>query len=189
MARSHSISETGLTELLVRWNDGDEAALDALTPMVYRELRSLARHYMRGEQAGHTLQPTALVHELFVRLFDNKDPRWQNRGHFLGVAARMMRRILVDHARRKNAQKRQTPDPATPSYGLTQEEILSLDEALGKLERIDPRKAAVVEHKYFAGMTGAETAQALNISEASVDRDWTLAKAWLYRELQSLPSA
>jgi RNA polymerase sigma-70 factor (ECF subfamily) len=172
---------------LKEWNAGDEAAFDALTPVLYKDLRVLARYYMNAERSGHTLQPTALVHEVFLRLFDQCNIKWQSREHFLAIAAKLMRRVLVEHARRKRAAKRQPEDFFSTAIELRADEILAVNQALERLAQSDPRKVAVVEYRYLAGMTLAETAQALNISEASVTRDWTLAKAWLFRELNTAP--
>src|SRR6267143_2728599 len=172
-----------LTALLVRWGDGDGQALEKLTPIVYQELRSLARFYMSQERGDHTLQPTALVHELFIRLFDERKMNCRSRGHFFGVASKLMRRLLVDHARRKQAAKRSGAPQFNLDLAFTSlspdAEVLAVDQALRRLESIDSRKAQVVERKFFGGMTNEETADSLAISVASVERDWCMARAWL----------
>ena len=187
MARTRADSGE-LTALLIRWSEGDEQALDRLTPIIYHELKLLARLRMSRERPDHTLQPTALVHELYIRLVDERTVNWQGRAHFFGVAAKLMRCILVDHARKKKAAKRSGAGLILTGLHLTTpacgDELLAVDHALSKLEAIDSRKALVVERKYFGGMTTEETAHSLAISVASVERDWTMAKAWLYRELK-----
>ena len=176
------------TELLRAWRGGDRSALDRLIPIVYRELRQLAHRYLLGERAGHSLQTTALVNEAYMRLVDYTRIEWQDRAHFLAVSAQLMRRILVEHARRHN-QKR---GAGTQHVGLEQaavvsagraREFLALDQALEKLARIDPRKVQVVELRFFGGLSVDETAEALGISSVTVMRDWSSAKAWLSREL------
>jgi len=179
-----------VTRLLVEWSDGRADALDALMPLVYDELRRLARAYLGRERAGHTLQPTALVNEAYLRLVDQRSMRWQNRAHFFGIAAQLMRRLLVDHARAANAEKRGGGMPrleldaaenaVAPESGVDLED---LDRALDRLARIDPRQSRIVELRYFAGATNEETAEALGIAVATVKRDWTLARAWLRHEL------
>ena len=178
-----------ITELLKAWSGGDRAALDQLTPLVYQELHRLARHYMARERADHTLQPTALVNEAFVRLVDWKNVRWQNRAHFFGVSAQVMRRILVDFARSRNYAKR---GGGARSVSLTEatdlpqergEDLVALDDALTALAVLDPRQSRVVELRFFGGLDIEETAEVLNVSAATVRRDWSLAKAWLFREL------
>ena len=185
-----------LTQLLISYSDGDKAAMERLLPEVYRELRKLAESYMRRETTGHTLQPTALVHEAYFKLIDQKEVKWQNRAHFFGVAAQLMRRILIDHARQKHAAKRGGAD-AKVSFdeGLhwapnddTGPDLLALDVALEKLGKLDERQAKVVELRYFGGLGIEETAEALGTSPATVKRDWTLAKAWLHRELNGTDS-
>lgn len=177
-----------ITQLLIAWRDGDPGALERLLPLVYSELHLLAARYMRGEHQGHTLQTTALIHEAYLRLCGS-DVAWEGRVHFLAVAAQTMRRILVDHARARGRAKRgggQAPvtledaraqDPARP------DDLLALDEALSRLSALDERKARVVELHYFGGLTYDETAAALGISPATVDRELRMAKAWLYREI------
>jgi RNA polymerase sigma-70 factor, ECF subfamily len=186
-----SEASPNITQILKRYSDGDKTALDELLPKVYDELRRLAGAYMRRESPNHTLQPTALVHEAYFRLVDQKNVKWQNRGHFFGIAAQMMRRILVDHARIRHAEKR--GGKATKisfEEGLhwtprDEPDILSLDSALTRLTELDERQGKVVELRYFGGLGVEETAEALGISPATVKRDWTVAKAWLLRELNS----
>jgi RNA polymerase sigma factor (TIGR02999 family) len=178
-----------VTALLIDWNKGDSRALDALLPLVYDELRRLAAHYLRRERPGHTLQGTALVHEAYLRLIDQSRVEWQNRAHFFGVAAQMIRRILVDHARAKKSAKRGGHAPKLTldeSIDVPQGrdiDLVRLDDALSDLERIDPQQARMVELRFFTGLSIEETAAALKVSPATVKRDWVLAKAWLFREL------
>jgi RNA polymerase sigma factor (TIGR02999 family) len=178
-----------VTTLLEAWSDGDESALAELVPRVYSELRRLAHHHMRGERAGITLQTTALVHEAFLRLVDTKRIRWQSRAHFLGVAAQAMRRILVDAARARDAAKRggeavRLPLEAASLAGVERApSLVALDDALTALASFDERKGRVVELRYFGGLSVAETAAVLHVSEETVHRDWVVAKAWLHREL------
>jgi RNA polymerase sigma factor (TIGR02999 family) len=185
-----STSQQGVTELLVSWSNGDQQALDRLTPLVYGELRRLAARYLRRERSDHTLQSTALVHEAYLRLIDQKHVRWQNRAHFFGVAAQMIRRILVDHARGKQAAKRGSGgwklslDEAIATPEQRDLDLVALDDALGGLAKIDPQQSRVVELRFFAGLSIEETAEVLRISPATVKRDWTAAKAWLYREMR-----
>lgn len=184
-----------VTRLLVRWGEGDDAALDELVPLIYDELRRMARRRMAGERHGHSLQATALVNEAYLRLVDARQVKWQSRGHFLGIAARLMRQILVDAARTRASRKRGagvvrvTLDDrlaVAPDPGL---DVLALDEALQTLARHDERKAKVVELRFFGGLSVAETASSLNVSVDTVMRDWKFAKAWLARELRSRPPA
>jgi RNA polymerase sigma factor (TIGR02999 family) len=178
-----------ITEQLIAWSKGDAAALERLIPVVYQELRRMAGYYLRRENAGHSLQPTALVHEAYLRLIDQRRVEWQNRAHFFGVAAQMMRRILVDHAKAKHRQKRGgTAEPLTldEQVNFTREraaELIALDDALKALGEVDVRKSRVVELRYFGGLTVEETARVLDISTQTVTRDWNLAKAWLYQQL------
>ena len=178
-----------LTRLLLAWRDGEPGAIDRLAPLVYDELRRQARLQLRGERAGHTLQPTALVHEAFLRLVGQSRAQWQNREQFFAVASRAMRRVLVDHARARMAAKRgdgQTfvvLDEARAASAPPGVDVLALDQALDRLAAIDPRQARVVELRYFGGLTAPETAAALDVSLATVNRDWTMARAWLFREL------
>ena len=178
-----------ITQQLIAWSKGDAAALDKLIPVVYRELRRMADYYLRGENPGHSLQPTALVHEAYLRLIDQTKVEWQNRAHFFGVAAQMMRRILIDHAKAKHRGKRGgTATRVTLEEGVafTQEraaELVALDDALKILSEIDERKSRIVELRYFGGLTVEETSQVVGVSDKTVMRDWNLAKAWLYQQL------
>ena len=179
-----------VTRLLVRLTDGDRAVLDDLLPLIYGELRRLAASYLRRERAGHTLQPTALVHEAYLRLVDQTQVRWQNRAHFFGVAAQMMRRILVDHARASVAAKRGgdverlSLDENIDVTGERARELVALDEALERLAEIDPEKSRVVELRFFGGLSVEETAEVLGVSAPTVKRHWRMAKAWLYGQMQ-----
>jgi RNA polymerase sigma factor (TIGR02999 family) len=178
-----------LTVLLRAWSDGDEAALEELLPLVEAELRRLARIYMAKERRGHTLQTTALVNEAFVRLVDAKGLRWQDRSHFLGIAARLMRRVLVDHARARGYQKRGggaqrvTLTDALLVASERSLHLVDLDRALEALAGVDARKAKVVELRFFGGLSVEETADVLHVSNDTIKRDWRLAKLWLLREL------
>jgi len=182
---------SGVTELLRRWNSGDREAMDRLMPIVYDELRRLAAGYLKGERPGHTLQPTALVHEAYLRLVRQDRVEWQNRAHFFGIAASMMRRVLVDHARRRQAEKRDaggfrlTLQLGEAFEAARDPELLELDQALGRLERLDADQARVVELRFFGGLTVEETAVVLGISTATVKREWRTAKAFLRREMAS----
>jgi RNA polymerase sigma factor (TIGR02999 family) len=177
------------TEMLVRWRAGDRAALDRLIPLVYSELRRLAHHYLRRERPGHTLQSTALVHEVYVRLLGQDLPEWQNRAHFFGVAAQLMRQILVDYARSRRAAKRGggacklTIDAAVALSHETDIDMIALDDALKALASVDPQQSRIVEMRFFAGLSIEDTSDVLGISPATVKRDWTTARAWLFREL------
>ncbi len=180
--------EGDVSTLLRAWSDGDQKALDQLTPIVYDELRRLAGHYLRRERAGHSLQATALVNEAYLRLVDYKRMRWENRAHFFAVSAQLMRRILVDHARRHNlkrgggVQHVALEDTAVLGGGR-HEDLVVLDDALQALARIDPRKAQVVELRFFGGLSVEETAEVLKVSPVTVMRDWGTARTWLYREM------
>jgi RNA polymerase sigma-70 factor (ECF subfamily) len=182
--------QSPVTELLRAWSDGDEAALGALLPLVEAELRRLARGYMARERRGHTLQVTALVNEAFMRLVGARHVRWQDRAHFLGIAARLMRRVLVDHARTRGVQKRggggyRVPlDDNMAVSPAADVNLLALDRALEALTAVDERKSRVIEMRFFGGMTVEETAEALHVSPDTVKRDWRLAKLWLLRELE-----
>ena len=178
-----------VTRLLVAWSNGDRAALDRLMPLVYEELRRLARHYMSRERPGHTLQSTALVNEAYLRLVEQEGMRWENRAHFFGIAARLMRQILVEHARSRQAAKR-----GGGQYRLSLSKVdrvasrpdvnlLALDEALGRLEALDPQKSRIVELRYFGGLGIEETAEVIGVSPATVKRDWSMARAWLRCEI------
>jgi RNA polymerase sigma-70 factor, ECF subfamily len=178
-----------ITELLEQWSDGNQTALDKLYPLVYEELRRLARSYMKREPKRHTLQTTALINEAYVRIVDQKSVHWQNRSHFFAISAQIMRRILVDHARRYlhakrgGGARRVSLDEAMIVAAERSEEVLMLDEALSNLARMDPRRCQVVELRYFAGLNNQEIASVLHISENTVMRDWNLARAWLYQQL------
>jgi len=186
-------SSSEITGLLLAWNNGEAAALDKLAPLVEHELRRLARSYMRRERAGHTLQTTALINEAYVRLIDARKVRWQNRAHFYGLAARVMRRILVDFSRERGYQKRGagafqvTLDEAFAVTVPRDPDLLALDEALTELAHVDERKAQVVEMRFFGGLTEREVAIALNVSPETARRDWRLAKSWLLRRLNEKP--
>lgn len=178
-----------LTKILLDWKNGDEQAIVRLTPIVYDELRRLAAHYLRDEHAADTLQPTALVHEAYIRLIGQNMPDWECRSHFFGVAAHLMRQILVDHARKHRSAKRGDGVPAVClEEGLAvavsrSNEVIALDDALTTLGKVDERKAKVIELRYFGGLSVEETAQALNVSVATVGREQRMAEAWLHREL------
>ncbi len=178
-----------VTRLLVAWGNGDQAALDELLPLVYQELHRLAARQLGRERGGHTLQTTALVHEAYLRLIDQKETQWRNRAHFFAIAAQMMRRILVDHARARHYQKRgggaqQAPlDEALEVSAERAAEVVALDDALTALARFDERKSKLVELRFFGGLSIEETAEVLGVSPGTVKRDWTLAKTWLQREM------
>lgn len=180
-----------VSQLLIDWSNGNQAALDKLMPLVDRELHRLAHHYMRRENAGHTLQTTALVNEAYLKLIDQKHVHWKNRAHFFALSAQLMRRILVDHARGRQYAKRGggaqriSFDEAlviSPERGT---DLVALDEALSKLTSIDPRKGKVVELRFFGGLSVEETAEALAVSTVTVMREWSMAKAWLYNTLNN----
>jgi len=186
-------SPSEVTQTFLRWRQGDARALDALLPLVYEEMRRLAAGYIQSERPGHTLQPTALAHEAYLRLLDQRQVSWQNRAHFMGLAAQAMRRILTDHARKRHALKRgggavqvalqeadMAADTADP-MGVSAED---LDAALDRLGALDERQVKVVELRFFAGLSIEEAAEVLAVSPATVKRDWTLARAWLHRELK-----
>jgi RNA polymerase sigma factor (TIGR02999 family) len=178
-----------VTKLLLQWGNGDREAFDALAPLVYDELRRLAGRYLRRERSEHTLQSTALVHEAYLRLVDQRNVRWQNRAQFFGLAAELIRRILVDHARARLAAKRGgsvyklTLDEALDASAPRDLDLVRLDDAMKALAQMDPQQARAVELRFFAGLTIEETAEVLGISPATVKRDWIVAKAWLKREL------
>ena len=178
-----------ITHLLKEWSEGDQQALDELTPLVYEELRQQAGRYLRKERPNHSLQATALINEAFLRLIDVKDVQWQNRAHFFAIAANLMRRILVDHARRRDAEKRGgsqvclTLDEGLAWANEPDVDLLAIDEALDKLAVIDEQQARVVELRFFSGLTVEETAIALGVSPKTVKRDWSVARAWLKREI------
>ncbi len=178
-----------VTDLLVRWRGGDDGALESLIPLVYSELRSLAHHYLRQERPDHTLQSTALVHEAYVRLVGQEPPTLQNRSHFFGVAARLMREILVEYARSQRAAKRGGGVPALALDEIgdvaqrVEVDLLLLDDALTELARFDERQSRIVELRYFSGLSIDETSEVLGISSTTVSREWTTARAWLYRQI------
>jgi len=179
-----------VTQLLMKWSEGDETALEQLMPLVYSELRRLASNYLRRERQNHTLQPTALVNEAYLKLVDQRKPRWQNRAQFYGVAAQMMRRILVDHARQNKAVKRGGSDQqklSITSAGQLGEkpdiDLLALHEALEELKTFDSQQERIVELKFFGGLSIEETAEVLGVGHATVERDWKMARAWLRRKL------
>jgi len=180
-----------VTSLLKQWKGGDDSALDRLLPLVYAELRRIAARHLRRERAGHSLQPTGLVHEAYLRLVGAPGPEWQDRAHFFGVSARLMRQILVDHARARGAAKRggaarrvTLTDHVEPAVERDLD-LLALDEALRRLEEMDPVQGRVVELRYFTGLSIEETAEVLGKSPATVNREWRMARAWLRRELDT----
>jgi RNA polymerase sigma-70 factor, ECF subfamily len=178
-----------VTQLLIAWSNGEEEALEKLVPLIYDELRRIARRYMKREPAGHTLQTTALVNEAYLRLIEQKGVKWQNRAHFFAISAQLMRRILVSMARARHADKRGgearqvSLDEALVISEERAAELVALDEAMNELAALDPRRSRVVELRYFGGLSVEETAEVLNISPETVMRDWKRAKAWLYTEL------
>jgi len=178
-----------ITQLLINWSNGDQAALDELIPLVTAELRRLARHYLAQENPGHTLQTSALINEAYIRLIDQQNIAWQNRAHFFGVAAQVMRHILIDHARsyayaKRGGGARKVPlDEAIIVNDKRSEELVALDDALKDLAVIDPRKSRIIELRFFGGLSIEETAEALKISPITVTREWRSAKAWLRREM------
>lgn len=181
-----------ITLLLLKWSEGDRSALEQLLPLVYDELRRLARSYLRRHPQQSVLQPTVLVHEAYMKLVNQKQVRWQNRAQFYGLAAKIMRDLLVDHARQTQAAKR---GGGNYSVSLSEADrvgqqkdfdLIALDEALQKLSALEPRHGQIVEMKFFAGLTIEETAEALQVSHATIERDWSLARAWLHREMKSL---
>lgn len=186
------MADEDITQLLSDWNNGSELARDRLIPLVANELRRIASRYLYGERQQHTLQATALINEAYIRLVDQKDVQWQNRAHFFGVAAQLMRRILVDYARNRNAAKRDGQKhklSLDDVINLSEEQdrnLVALDEALERLAKIHPQRSQVVELRFFGGLTIEETAKVLNISIDSVKAEWRLAKAWLYREISNL---
>ncbi|HYE16264.1 MAG TPA: sigma-70 family RNA polymerase sigma factor [Pyrinomonadaceae bacterium] len=181
-----------VTQLLKSWSDGDRSALEQLLPLVYRELHTLASRYLRRERSDHTLQATALVNEAYLKLIDQKEVRWQNRAHFFGVAAQAMRRILVDHARGHMAAKRGSggvklsieDNEAAIVSSEKAEEMVALDEALTRLAEVDPQKSRIVELRFFGGLSIEETAEVLGIGTATVIRQWRMARAWLFDQVQ-----
>jgi RNA polymerase sigma factor (TIGR02999 family) len=189
MNDSHPVQDANITGLLIAWGEGDRGAGEALAPILERELHRVAARYMAGERGGHVLQATALVNEAYVRLIDWKNVQWQNRAHFFGIAAQMMRRILVDYAR---AQQREKRGGGTAQVSLSEAngvplgsagDFVALDEALAALEKLSPRQSRTVELRFFGGLSLEEAAEALGVSVGTVRRDWELARAWLFREL------
>ena len=184
-----STASPAVTQLLLDWNNGDQAALEQLLPLVNAELRLLAKRYMRRESPGHTLQTSALVNEAYLRLIDQKQVLWQNRAHFLGIAAQLMRRILIDHARKAHYAKRGggalrvSLDESAAVTEAKAAELLAVDEALERLTNLDARKGRLVELRFFGGLTEEETAEVLGVSVPTVQREWRAAKAWLHRML------
>jgi RNA polymerase sigma factor (TIGR02999 family) len=183
-----------ITRLLADWSNGDHQALEKLTPLIYDELRRLASRYLRHERPGHTLQSTALVHEAYMKLVGQTSVRWQNRAHFFGIAAQMIRRILVDYARGRRAGKRGSGaeklslDEAIALPGSPDLDLIALDDALDGLAKMDPRQSRLVELRFFAGLTLEETAEVMQMSIATAKRDWVSAKAWLSREVRRQPA-
>jgi len=184
-------SSGNVSQLLAKWGNGDQAALDKLMPLVHSELRRLASNYLRRERQNHTLQPTALVNEAYLKLIDQKSARWQNRAHFYGVAAQLMRRILVDHARQHQAAKRGGPSQERLSITSADQlgekpdlDLLALHEALEELKIFDQQQERIVELRYFGGLSIEETAEVMGIGHATVERDWKMARAWLRRKLE-----
>ena len=184
------VPEPDVTALLVEVANGNQAAQEKLVPLVYDQLKRLARRYMRRERAGHTLQTTALVHEAYLKLVGQHSPHWQGRAQFYGIAAQLMRRILIDHARRHLREKRggtQVIVPLEEGLAFTpehSEDLLKLDEALDRLSKLDPRQSRIVELRFFGGLSVEETSRFLNVSPITVKRDWAVAKVWLYGELR-----
>jgi RNA polymerase sigma factor (TIGR02999 family) len=187
-----------VTQLLLRWRAGDEAALAALLPLVYEELRSLARRHLRHERGSHTLQRTALVHEAFLRIVDQQQVDWESRTQFYGIASQMMRRVLVDHARRRSAAKRGDGAPHVDLDAVLQDEgealppgrqaeidFAAIDDALKRLEALDPQQGKLVELRFFGGLSIKETADVIGVSPATVKREWAIARAWLQREIMA----
>ena len=183
--------DENVTQLLGKWTGGDKSALDELMPLVYTELRSLARRYLKSERSGHTLQPTALVNEVYLRLVDQQNASFQSRAQFFGLAARLMRNILVDHARKRRTAKRggepyrlslSTADRIGTKQDL---DIVALDDALNRLSALNPQHGQTVELRFFGGLTIEETAAAMGLSHATVERDWSFARAWLRREMSA----
>jgi len=187
-AQPGEADQNEISTLLRAWSDGDQSALKRLTPIVYGELHRLARRYMKQERPGHSLQTTALVNEAYIRLVDYRRMEWQNRAHFFAVSAQLMRRILVEHARRHNAKRgggvqHVSLEEAAVVGGGRNADLVALDDALNALARFDARKVQVVEMRFFGGLSVEETAEVLKVSPVTVMRDWNTAKAWLYREL------
>jgi RNA polymerase sigma factor (TIGR02999 family) len=184
-------SSDDVTRMLVQWSNGEQSALDQLIPLVYDEMRQIAGRVLKRERRDHTLQPTALVHEAYLRLIDQRNVNWQNRAHFFAIAAQAMRRIIVDHARRHNALKRGGDnlkvelEAALLLPGASDVDVVKLDDALTALAAFDPQQERIVELRFFGGLSIEETAEVIGISPATVKRDWSMAKAWLHREIQN----
>jgi RNA polymerase sigma-70 factor (ECF subfamily) len=190
VARTGDLDSDDISTLLRAWSDGDQSALKALTPIVYDELRRLAHYYMDRERSGHSLQTTALVNEAYMRLVDYKRMKWQNRAHFFAVSAQLMRRILVDHARSHNLRRGAGVQHVSleelaimGGHPAADADFVALDDALNTLASLDPRKVQIIEMRFFGGLSVEETAEVLKVSAATVRRDWSIAKFWLYREL------
>jgi RNA polymerase sigma factor (TIGR02999 family) len=183
------MTSEGITQLLADWSNGDQAALEKLMPIVYGELRRLAKSYLRHERPDHTLQPTALVHEAYLRLIDQSAVTWQNRAHFFGIAAEMIRRVLVNHAVARQAEKRGGPvpklslDKAVDFFQRQDLNLVALDHALTGLALVDPQQSRIVELRFFGGLTIEETAEILRLSPSTIKREWSVAKLWLLREI------
>lgn len=183
-----------ITQLLMNWGQGDQAALDELVPLVYPELRRLAKRLMNRENRAHTLQTSALINEAYLKLVDQKNVEWENRAHFFAVAAQVMRHILIDHARRYGYEKRGAGAPHVPldEAAIVQEEraaqLVALDEALNALAALDPRKSQIIELRFFGGLTAEETAEVMKISPSTAQREWRAAKAWLHHTMTSAPN-
>ena len=191
----HPEAAPDVTQLLVNWSRGDQAALDQLMPLVYGELRRLAAAYLRRERSNHTLQSTALVHEAFLRMVNQQDVQWKNRAHFYGIAAQMIRRILVDYARSQHAEKRgagavklELDEAMAVAQTNSEVDLLSLSDSLDRLAQLDERQSRVVELRFFAGLSIEETAEVLQLSPASIKREWQTARAWLFREMTRTPA-
>src|SRR5215469_6332625 len=187
------LNTNDISRLLRAWSEGDQSALNGLTPIVHEELRRLAHYYMHRERPGHTLQTTALVNEAYIRLVDYKRMHWQDRAHFFAVAAQVMRRILVDHARSHNIKRgggvhHVALDDVAVVNGDRTGDLVALDDAMNALARLDPRKVQIIEMRFFGGLSVEETAEVLKLSPATVRRDWSIAKFWLYRELSAGPN-
>ncbi len=193
MGKATTPSSSEVSTLLRAWSSGDRSALDKLAPIVYDELRRLAHHYLNGERSDHSLQTTALVHEAYLRLVDYRRMRWENRAHFFAASAQLMRRILVDHARRRNLKRgggvqHLSLDEVAIVGGDRANDLVALDDALNALGQIDARKVRVVELRFFGGLSVEETAEVLDVSGVTVMRDWNTARAWLYRHMTGAPS-
>jgi RNA polymerase sigma-70 factor, ECF subfamily len=192
MSRDHTVrpDASQITRLLLDWRNGDAAAVDELMPVVYTELRRIAHQYMRRQSAGHSLQTTALVNEAFLKLIDSDRVNWQDRSHFFAICSQLMRRILVDSARRRQSQKRGgdrlqvTLEDEIAAVDERRADVIALDEALKRLAGLSPRQSQIVELRYFGGLTEEQVAETLDISARTVRRDWNVARAWLYRELR-----